>query len=462
MISFPYELFLLDLDLTSLSGMALQYGPFFFSMLFLYGISRWAHKRYRESLVLPEHTPRLDEAIKLDRNVYFASFLFGILLTVASVIWWWHYRPSSYIFQGTICYLKHSEYVSSPILFQRKQPRESMHGDPEVYRDEKFVVIQDHPFTTNQRFEVDYTRPGDTAQHQLWIPYPGDNINDISYSIKFDQGRQVITQNAELITINLGQPASNVIYAQELQESIDMAKPTIASLPIATTFSPYESQNSPASILASSTSSIGAKLSALRTLPILPQGGAWAWGDLSSEPELVTLLDLSRYRDDELAYFARDYLERINISAIVVQLLSNQSTFSIGQQIFMHLDDNSCSIVLEWLRSASSPLYASLKEIGNPLQLVGTPSPNGDRYYVRAVWNPSDKDSVKCLAKAFNEELVSNRSLHDEVQLMQSRNTRLVYWYGKNWPMHIRDRIIGCGGQATFTSPVSTTSGKDN
>ncbi len=69
--------------LTKLVELAFQYGPFFFSVWFLVGITRWAYKKYH--VATPDEKPTL-------KAIFLVSFCVGTMLVIVSVIWWFIYR----------------------------------------------------------------------------------------------------------------------------------------------------------------------------------------------------------------------------------------------------------------------------------------------------------------------------------------------------------------------------------
>jgi hypothetical protein len=90
------------------------------------------------------------------------------------------------------------------------------------------------------------------------------------------------------------------------------------------------------------------------------------------------------------------------------------------------------------------------------LLLRPTGSSQGDRYYVRATWDPADEHEVPCLTQLFNDELASTRSVKAEAAKMKGRAERLIYWYSKDWAISISKKISDCGGKAQYVTPGMT------
>jgi hypothetical protein len=96
-------------DYSNLSGIALQYGPFFFALLFVLGVTRWAYGAFRENNAA-NASPRAFNTVRL---VFLCSFFFGLVLVAVSVTWWLRSRPVIYVFRGEIVDLRDYEKLAS-------------------------------------------------------------------------------------------------------------------------------------------------------------------------------------------------------------------------------------------------------------------------------------------------------------------------------------------------------------
>ena len=65
-------------------------------------------------------------------------------------------------------------------------------------------------------------------------------------------------------------------------------------------------------------------------------------------------------------------------------------------------------------------------------------------------WNANNATVFDCLTRLFNSELVSKRTLREESALMRGKTQRFVFWYTKDWAIHISEEIKKCGGKAEF------------
>jgi hypothetical protein len=81
--------------------LAYQYGPFFFSILFVMYVLRWAHKRYSE-VCIRTAPPATDQ----ERSVYKWEFIgcsvVGLLCVCVSIVWWWRHPPGIFLFRGLV------------------------------------------------------------------------------------------------------------------------------------------------------------------------------------------------------------------------------------------------------------------------------------------------------------------------------------------------------------------------
>jgi hypothetical protein len=169
-------------------------------------------------------------------------------------------------------------------------------------------------------------------------------------------------------------------------------------------------------------------------------------------------MDLTRHSDKELSYRAKQVLNRIDIHEYLVQQLqsTNRADRANAEKVLFKLDKAEAMKVSSKLGpTRSSELASRLESRGNAPQVLPTASPQGDRYYVKATWDPRNPSVVECLTGLFSRELISNRSLDQERSLMKNRSERLVYWYDKEWSVEMSRQIKSCGGTATFVHAPS-------
>jgi len=181
----------------------------------------------------------------------------------------------------------------------------------------------------------------------------------------------------------------------------------------------------------------------------------------NKEPMTITLLDLSRHTDKELAFKAKILIsDRFKIDDYLTQkLLSDSKNREEAKDILFKIEkDRALKILNNIPANMVNPWFNDLKaeiELGEKSKvLIPTGSSKGDRYYVHAKWDPRNSEVVECLTRLFHTELIHNRTYEEEVKLMKGkdgrRSKRWVYWYSKDWALYIAQKIENCGGKAYF------------
>ncbi len=186
------------------------------------------------------------------------------------------------------------------------------------------------------------------------------------------------------------------------------------------------------------------------------------------EPIFLTILDLSRHTNRRLASEAQEIANSTDFNNIVAeQLVSadegiNNPAFealayrierSIAQEILQKARRRLENVANNEKARIQSRLDRLKEQIQSPEGtriLIPTESSQGDRYYVKAEWSPSNRKTVTCLTKLFNKALITQRTLKDEERLMNGKSNRHIYWYSKDWALWIADEIERCGGRASF------------
>ncbi len=163
-------------NLSDLTKLAYQFGPFFFALLFVLGISRWAYKKY--------DTAKEQDKKKTNKLVYISTMSFGIFLVILSVIWWWKYQPTLFVFKGEIKNLKEYERICSNNLFLKSNWSGRLTQDIGQLHDDEFIIIQDKPFKDKQPFEIRFVK-GTTELQNFIITYSPED-SPCQYEILFD------------------------------------------------------------------------------------------------------------------------------------------------------------------------------------------------------------------------------------------------------------------------------------
>lgn len=204
---------------------------------------------------------------------------------------------------------------------------------------------------------------------------------------------------------------------------------------------------------------VGAKIDALDQLCGMDQSTlkAYAATVVNGESFALTLIELSRHSDKELA--SKDSKAGVSSDAegVLAQQLgsTNAEVRKAAEQAVTRISTDRAERILAQAKPSHSKQLAVAKLRTGTTQQILSPvgSEGGDRYYVKADWEPKEQKTVSCLTAMFNKELISKRSLQDEKKLMANRSSRLVYWYTKDWALMMADKIRTCGARASFPKP---------
>lgn len=458
-------------NLTSLSELAKRFGPFFFSVFFLTTILIWAENRYRK-LINKNPAPTGQEKL-LYGTVFLGSFIVGVVLVFISVSWWKRYEQSSHVYRGVFKGLHGYESLNSDegqgIFFHDEflRPPGPLSPDTDLIHNAHFVVIRNGSFSDCEKFAVDLSKGKDGAPESLDFEYRlGDELpeQEPTFTIEWD-GKQLknVVKRAYSpkgpCAVATTSSFSTTVYADSQQASQQKHSndPFAAMAGVSNLDNVLQAD---VNTLQDTRSSVGSKLQALHDFAGQPQTAKDNAVSLSTgvEPVLITFLDLTRHSDKELEYWSISVLQGFDSDKFVVGLLASSGAKQTeGIACVLHMEEPQVERVLAKLKTTNSSAFKLvLERIRNPdnfLRLRPTGSAQGDRYYVRAKWNPENTHSSNCLTNLFNKELISSRSIQQESVVMKGRSERLVFWYTKDWAIQIAAQTRACGGTASYVTP---------
>ncbi len=449
-------------DISGLVQLAYQYGPFFFSVLFVVFVTGWAHKRFRE---VSDRTPPAAPAdLATYRIEFVVSWAIGIALVAASVAWWFAHPPGVYVFRGVVRNLKAYETLDPaiPDVYFRSVLRPVFAGDETQFRNERFIALQlNKPFKRGQTIPVDFVK-GKEKRLTLEIEYSGDE-EEPAYVIAWDEKSQknVLSRvssspaHAGLVRIF---PEAHAQEAAEPSLRVERAQGVVRAAP-SDTYNPrygHIIKN-----LQDPYTDVGTKIVSVEELQGLDTGEKRdvLLTRTSKESMLVTLFDLTRHSDAELASKARSALAQFDFREYLAGELRSpvKARREAASDILFRLDRSQAAEVLKQAGAERDPALRNLASQAASDDNFQTVRPSGsargDQYYVKATWDPKSPEVVACLTRLFNQALISKRSLQDEVALMAGRSQRIVYWYEKEWAIGIAHDIEKCGGRARFINP---------
>lgn len=456
----------MSLDATkSLTLLVYQYGPFAFSIVFLYGISRWAYRRYDEAGKRTNPSASRQQ-IGTARGVYIASFTAGVVLVGISVWWFCTHRPM-YVVTGTIHDLDHNMHVASTILFFRDHPHAQMSENDVPLHDVEFVALSEKPFQRGHKFPVEMIK-NDAPRDQVQIEYdPDDSDND--FSPDFKDGKNILicnsrrTAHQQGVLQNWFSPVT--VHAQEAvspeQQTSQIAKPPKVKKPLVNGIPQQPNHNfasgpppdpSIIDVLKDPHANVGSKITALDKLNNAPktQLQSYLGANVDGEPFATTVVDLTRHSDPEVAYEAKSILQKLDLEHYLQRELTTQGPGrKDAETILNHLPPEQAEGLLRELPSGQAE-----KIKPKNLALAPTNFPDGDRYYMEVKWDPSDQRSMACLSSFFSSSLDAGQSPSQELETMRSKSQRLVYSLYKGWVEGAADEIRKCSGSVSFVRPA--------
>ena len=198
----------MKLDLTMIetfTRLAQQYGPFLFAMLFIFVVTRTAHKYYLESNT--RQPPASEEEKNTYRSYFRNSVWVGIALTLLSIGWWIYAQmqgPS--VYQIAIIGLQPDEAVLSQYYF-KTVPRPTIAGAVAPH-DDYFIVAQDVPIKIGDTFDFYYfkTPPTQTIATPGGQPAGGIGITGTPIEIKYSGNKRdtfQVTQAGSSVTLKI-------------------------------------------------------------------------------------------------------------------------------------------------------------------------------------------------------------------------------------------------------------------
>jgi hypothetical protein len=423
--------------------LAFQYGPFFFAVLFSVFVTLTARRAYVKAT---------GPKVNVHRLVYLTTFYLGIALILGSVIWWFFHQPSYHIYRGSIKNLNDYEKIISPSLYFKPILLPKIDEDTPQFREEHFVIIQSNPFIRDQEFSIYYSKsPG--VVEELSLEYISEEMPE--FRIEYDRDKKKNQLVCPMKQTKLSSPLSGILHAEEIRiESVNENS---------------ISENNQEEIniniinqLQDERTLVGDKIATLDMLNNLDDELLFEQIKINTdkEPMIITFLDLSRHSDPELADKAREIINnRFNIdNYLSIQLQSeNIDTRNTAESILYRIEQNRTRrIINDIIIDGHQEWILDLKDIidsGEKTRVLKpTGSLQGDRYYVKAKWNPDDKDIVNCLTDLFHSVLIHNRTLDEEKEIMKNRSERYVYWYSKQWALRIAQEIKDCRAEATFVN----------
>jgi len=188
-------------NVSALVGLAEQFGPFLFAILFILVVTRTAHQWYRESITRGPHANPAE--VRTLRLYFILSVYCGIGAMILSVGWWFYAQTRGmYYYQFSISELNNEDQINSE-YFSRLAPMPAVAGAPQLH-DMYFLVGQPEPFNKGQKFTVQYYKlPQGTGGNTGTVVTPQDII--VTYAGNSSDAFKLVTQAGQPPTLQLSE-----------------------------------------------------------------------------------------------------------------------------------------------------------------------------------------------------------------------------------------------------------------
>ncbi len=439
--------------------LAIQYGPFFFSLLFCIFLTRWGYQIYNNAN--RRTNPIASKKEKRTYRIYFyVTFIIGIFLVLGSTIWWVFEQSSNriYIFEGRIEDLNDYDELSSTDLFLKEESCSSSVTDQPKKKNIKFVYYQTrNPIKKNAPFQLTYSKNG-SAQKTTYVFYEKELLHRYNISFNEKNGKYFLSPIKKEVNQAKVPMHGFVLYAKPLNQISKQEfnyKQNYLKLK-----NPEKFLDMNVEILQNELSNVGKKTDALIFLRNLDDKlfNNFIVKSTKKEPMILTILDLSRHTDKELSYLAEKIInERFKVDNYLRRMLldANVTTKVLIEKILFRMEKIRVGKILNEIPSTEKNTW--IRNIEKDIKrgkkfrvLIPTGSRKGDRYYVKAFWDKKNESRIECLTNLFFHELIHNRTIEEERVLMKNRETRIVWWYSKIWALYMVKKIDDCDAKAEF------------
>ena len=430
-----------------LAGLGLVYGPFFFAVFFLVYLNQRTLRNW-----LAAEPGRADTC----RWIYIATVASSLLLVAIAVAWWIIQMPPNRTFHGKLIGLLQTDLVwSDKLYFQEVNMPPSWasqglgDGRIEAHRMERFLFVEsrNQPFDAEDHFPVRFRGSNGqmTDVRLLYCDHP-----DAEYRISLDVGGVVESSMCKEARNGVTQNRAARVFPGFTQLAF-AAEANVDDI-VDTRAGPARGggvKRNVLNALQAERTDIGTKSHLIGLIGEDTElTSDYLTAVTAKEPFALTVLDLSRHTDETLRRQAEGLLVGFDLARYVEELMSSQDAEKAGvaRRILTAFRDSDVATL-----ESDGVARKEFDGMGRRA-LVPTASPQGDRYYVEASWDPNDSDgTTTCLTNIFNEELITSRSLSEEAELMKRLDgRRFVYWYSKEWAQYMAEAIRGCGAEATY------------
>jgi hypothetical protein len=360
-----------------------------------------------------------------------------------------------YVFSGEIRGLHDYEKITSTELFFKRVPVPTIAPRMPGLRDEQFVIVQTKPFSPADTFRLWFSK-SDDDQEEFTIKYSAGNPK-LKFEWNEQKGKNVLQPAVEAAVTGAWLPGlPELEAATQAKAAVAKKARPAAAPPAAPAVDPYMIR-----ALQDERSQVGTKINILDKLSLLDAASlrAYLTARTAKEPVAITLVDLSRHADRELAFKAQRLLAKADLDGILVGQLAapDKQARDAAAQTLMRLEQPRALKIIDAAKSAPPAQIAEVKRqiAAQPAveMPIPTGSPNGDRYYMNIAWSPANPEIGRCVADAF---LAGPPVEAPAIQPngVPVNSELLVFWYSKDTAVAQSERAKRCGARVRFVSPA--------
>ena len=462
-----------------------QYGPFALSLIILIIMARWGQSIWEKANTRTPPASDYEKAVYA--GVFIVLILFGLALSGISVYWWWTHRPL-YWYESQISEVTETDTIEGDHLFVRNKYYQ--HNAGPQFRDLHLLLVQSTPFVDGQKIALKYSKDHELVKSlELLVTLSERTEFGIEYG-EADKAWKLVRRGgspstllesrdagtgsfwAALVPAAFAQATSNIKAIipsapppAPIRQSVDVNKyqsPQMAR--VANKSTTWTSDLEPAiEVLQDPSALVSAKLRALdrvTSASITDRGNLFNFDFAEptrvTEPAFLTIADLTRHTDQEVASKARWILANSPLpTRHFAELLESRIAARKSQAVkeFLRLDPQYSDLVLKELdrRGVDASMLKQVAAPGNQWQLlVPTGTSAGDKYFVKADWDSRDAAVTNCLSGVLPRDPNLPLDARTEPAAGQLRGSRYLSDVDKSKVLNMAAAIQKCGGKAAF------------
>lgn len=433
-------------SVTQMTIMFQQAGPFFMSILFLVVFSTWAYRRYKAA---SDRVPPLPAAdVATHRSWYIGSLLIGCSLTIAATVYWFKHEPI-YKVKGKVVGLTSNEEIWGEDDDDANGPYIRAHfhkSDPTGQtRDAVFVIVRSSPVAAGDSFTLWYRKDVDLRAVPLQFTYDGT-----SPDLKHDYDPQ---RGDFLAPANPPAPKKTSWKLDLLHEAYAQTPPAMRGAAQAQLSQPSMSQAEIIRALQAQPVRLGSEILAINSALALSvaERNALLASNGTSEPLLITVLDLTRHEEKELSYKASLLLKGVDVDGILRAKLTdkNSTVRAMYAPLLLRIDSTQAKQIIKSIAKPSAEVSDAKRRLEppwTPRLITAAPSAEGDRYWLVAEWPVHQSSAQLCVSKV----IASSDFVRRRGNPVLTSSKRLTYSYTKQWVLSAADEVERCGGDVSF------------